>query len=74
MSKSYYSLLFPSSGKAERMLYVNVIPCQEMLRNKIDIPSNSPMVLKRDGGQETAGLKAVIESSMSPMNALSAQI
>lgn len=74
VSKSHYSLLFPSSGKVERMLYFNVAPCQEMLRNKIDIPSNSLMVLKRDGGKETAGLKAVIESSTSPMNGLSAQI
>lgn len=74
LSRSYYSLLFPPSGKVERMLYFNAAPCQEMLKHKIDIPSNSSMVLKRDGGQETAGLKAIIESSMSPMNGLSVQI
>lgn len=77
-SQQYQSLIIRcyslSSGKVECMLYFNVIPCQELLRNKIDIPSNSPMVLKRDGEKETAGLKVVIESSMSPINGLSAHI
>lgn len=40
-----------------------MLPCQELPGNKFDVPNNSPVVLKRDEGKETAGLKEVIESS-----------
>lgn len=60
---SYYTVLLPSSGKVECILYFSIALCQEYLGNKFDVPRNSPMDLKRDEGKETAGLKAVTESS-----------